>query len=38
VGTIAAREFAAGRAVDPVLIDANYVRRADAEMMWKDVV
>jgi len=38
VGVIAAREFAAGRAVDPVLIDANYVRRADAEMMWKDVV
>jgi tRNA threonylcarbamoyladenosine biosynthesis protein TsaB len=38
VGAIAAREFAAGRAVDPVLIDANYVRRADAEMMWKDVV
>lgn len=36
IGTIAAREFAAGRALDPVLVDANYVRRADAEMQWKD--
>jgi hypothetical protein len=23
--------------VDPVEVDANYVRRADAEMLWKDV-
>jgi tRNA threonylcarbamoyladenosine biosynthesis protein TsaB len=36
IGTIAAREFAAGRALDPALIDANYVRRSDAEMQWKD--
>jgi tRNA threonylcarbamoyladenosine biosynthesis protein TsaB len=36
IGRIAAREFAAGRGMDAVAIDANYVRRADAEMMWKD--
>lgn len=35
---IAAREFAAGRAVDPAAIDANYVRRADAELLWKDSI
>jgi len=38
IGRIAAREFAAGRGLDPAVIDANYVRRSDAEMMWKDVV
>jgi tRNA threonylcarbamoyladenosine biosynthesis protein TsaB len=38
IGVIAAREFAAGRALDPAAIDANYVRRSDAEMLWKDVV
>ena len=38
VGVIAAREFAAGRAFDPAGVDANYVRRSDAEMLWKDVV
>ncbi len=38
IGKIAAREFAAGHGLDPEAIDANYVRRADAEMMWKDVV
>lgn len=37
IGKIAAREFAAGRALDPVALDANYVRRCDAEMQWKDV-
>jgi len=36
IGKIAAREFAAGRGVDPAAIDANYVRRCDAEMLWKD--
>jgi tRNA threonylcarbamoyladenosine biosynthesis protein TsaB len=36
IGRIAVREFAAGRALDPVAIDANYVRRSDAEQMWKD--
>lgn len=37
IGRIALREFAAGRALDPAAVDANYVRRSDAEMMWKDV-
>jgi tRNA threonylcarbamoyladenosine biosynthesis protein TsaB len=37
IGKIAAREFAAGRALDPAAVDANYVRRCDAEMHWKDV-
>jgi tRNA threonylcarbamoyladenosine biosynthesis protein TsaB len=36
IGRIAAREF--GLALDPSEVDANYVRRADAEMLWKDVV
>jgi tRNA threonylcarbamoyladenosine biosynthesis protein TsaB len=36
IGKIAAREFAAGRALDPAAVDANYVRRCDAEMLWKD--
>ena len=38
IGKIAAREFAAGRALDPAAVDANYVRRCDAEMLWKDVL
>jgi tRNA threonylcarbamoyladenosine biosynthesis protein TsaB len=37
IGKIAARGFAAGRALDPAAVDANYVRRCDAEMQWKDV-
>jgi len=37
IGKIAAREFAAGRGLDPAAVDANYVRRCDAEMLWKDV-
>lgn len=36
VGLIAAREYEAGRAVDPVGVDANYVRRSDAELLWRD--
>jgi tRNA threonylcarbamoyladenosine biosynthesis protein TsaB len=36
IGRIAGREFAAGRGVDPAGVDANYVRRCDAEMLWKD--
>jgi tRNA threonylcarbamoyladenosine biosynthesis protein TsaB len=35
IGHIAQREFAAGHAVDPAEIDANYVRRSDAELLWK---
>jgi len=38
IGRIAAREFGAGRAIDPSMVDANYVRRSDAEMMWQDVL
>ena len=34
IGGIAAREFE--QAVDPAEADANYVRRSDAEMLWKD--
>jgi len=36
IGIIAARDFAFGRGRDPAEVDANYVRRADAEMMWKE--
>ncbi len=36
MGRIAAHEFAAGRALDPADADANYVRRCDAEQLWKD--
>ncbi len=36
VGSIAWSEFAAGRAGDPEEIDANYVRRSDAELFWKE--
>lgn len=35
IGRIAWQEFAAGRACDPAAIDANYVRRSDAELFWK---
>lgn len=38
IGRIAALEFAAGRALDPAAIDANYVRRSDAELFWKNPV
>jgi tRNA threonylcarbamoyladenosine biosynthesis protein TsaB len=38
IGRIAAREFAAGRALDPAAVDANYVRRCDAEMLWKEAL
>ncbi|MBI4877481.1 MAG: tRNA (adenosine(37)-N6)-threonylcarbamoyltransferase complex dimerization subunit type 1 TsaB [Acidobacteria bacterium] len=37
IGRIAAARFAAGQALDPAQVDANYVRRSDAEMFWKDV-
>jgi tRNA threonylcarbamoyladenosine biosynthesis protein TsaB len=36
IGRIAWRELAAGRALDPAAADANYVRRSDAELFWKD--
>lgn len=36
IAAIAAERFRLGRALDPALIDANYVRRSDAELFWKD--
>lgn len=36
IGRIAARRFAWGLAQDPAAIDANYVRRSDAELLWRD--
>jgi tRNA threonylcarbamoyladenosine biosynthesis protein TsaB len=36
VGVIAARRFTEGNAEDPGTVDANYVRRSDAELFWKD--
>ena len=38
IARIANGEFQAGRAQDPAGIDANYVRRSDAELMWRDKV
>ncbi len=36
IGRIAARRLDSGEAQDPAAIDANYVRRSDAELLWKD--
>jgi tRNA threonylcarbamoyladenosine biosynthesis protein TsaB len=36
IGHIAWDEFTLGRASDPAEIDANYVRRSDAELFWKE--
>ena len=38
IAHIAAGRFAAGLGQDPADIDANYVRRSDAELMWRDKV
>jgi tRNA threonylcarbamoyladenosine biosynthesis protein TsaB len=35
VGLIASVEYQHGRASDPAAVDANYVRRSDAELFWK---
>jgi tRNA threonylcarbamoyladenosine biosynthesis protein TsaB len=35
IARIAAADFARGRSGDPVALDANYVRRSDAELFWK---
>jgi tRNA threonylcarbamoyladenosine biosynthesis protein TsaB len=35
IARIAAGRWAAGLAKDPAEIDANYVRRSDAELLWK---
>jgi tRNA threonylcarbamoyladenosine biosynthesis protein TsaB len=36
IAQIAARRFSDGLALDPAQIDANYVRRSDAELFWRD--
>ncbi len=36
IGRIAGREFECGCARDAAAIDANYVRRSDAELFWKE--
>ncbi len=35
IGRIGMRELAAGRFMDALALDANYVRRSDAEIFWK---
>lgn len=37
IARIAHDEYTAGRAVDPAAADANYVRRSDAELFWKEM-
>jgi tRNA threonylcarbamoyladenosine biosynthesis protein TsaB len=36
IARIAAGRFARGEACDPAALDANYVRRSDAELFWKE--
>ncbi len=36
IGRIAAVRLAAGLALDAAALDANYVRRSDAELFWRD--
>ena len=36
IARIAFRLFVCGEAQDPAALDANYVRRSDAELFWKD--
>lgn len=36
IGRVAWQEFECGRGRDPAEIDANYVRRSDAELFWKE--
>lgn len=38
IARIAWSRFASGQVQDPAEIDANYVRRSDAELMWRDKV
>ena len=37
IGRIGMKELAAGRVTNALALDANYVRRTDAEVSWKDV-
>ena len=36
IGRLACEQYAAGAASDPAALDANYVRRSDAELFWKE--
>ena len=36
VACIAAERFLRGQAQDPAALDANYIRRSDAELFWKE--
>ncbi len=36
IARLAARRFLAGEASDPAALDANYVRRSDAELFWRE--
>jgi tRNA threonylcarbamoyladenosine biosynthesis protein TsaB len=36
VGKLAAARYLAGERTDPAALDANYVRRSDAELFWKE--
>lgn len=36
IGRIAAARYSAGLAEDPAALDANYVRRSDAELFWRE--
>jgi tRNA threonylcarbamoyladenosine biosynthesis protein TsaB len=36
IAGLAARAFASGQALPPEAVDANYIRRSDAELKWKD--
>ena len=36
IGRLAAARVAGGEAPDPAALDANYVRRSDAELFWKE--
>jgi len=37
IGAIAHERFCAGLAQDPAQIDADYIRRSDAELFWKEM-
>ncbi|MEX2261615.1 MAG: tRNA (adenosine(37)-N6)-threonylcarbamoyltransferase complex dimerization subunit type 1 TsaB [Bryobacteraceae bacterium] len=36
IARIGLQRFRAGAAIDPAFVDADYVRRSDAELMWKE--
>ena len=36
IGRIAFDRLGRGEVLDPAEVDANYVRRSDAELLWKD--